>query len=209
MFLEALRLTSNPPRLVNISSAAVYGNPACLPIRETDPTVPISPYGVSKLAIERYVAVYSEIYGLRATSLRLFSVFGPRQRKQVVYDIFCRLRNNATRLEVLGDGSQARDFIYVLDVVQAMVLAAEKAPGLGEAYNVASGATHSIAELVAALCDVCGLTPEVVYTGHIRSGDAEKWEVDISRLLQVGFKPRVSLEIGLAAVRDWCDATIK
>jgi len=209
MLLEALRLTSNPPRLINISSAAVYGNPACLPIRETDRTVPISPYGVSKLATERYVAVYSEIYGLRATSLRLFSVYGPRQRKQVVYDLLGRLRNNSACLEVLGDGSQARDFIYVLDVVQAIVLAAEKAPGQGEAYNVASGTMYSIAELVAVLCDVCGLAPEVVYTGQIRSGDAEKWGVDISRLQQLGFKPQVSLETGLVAVRDWCYATIQ
>src|SRR5690606_14091871 len=101
--LEALRQAPRRPRLVNVSSAAVYGNPASLPIGEGDPTVPISPYGVSKLAAERYVAVFSQLYGLPASSVRLFSVYGPRQRKQVVYDLLCRLRQNPRCLEVLGD----------------------------------------------------------------------------------------------------------
>jgi UDP-glucose 4-epimerase len=84
--IEQLRILGDSgPRLVNTSTAGVYGNPAKLPIEEGDPTVPISPYGVSKLAAERYVSVYSDLYGIRANSLRLFSVFGPRQRKQVVY----------------------------------------------------------------------------------------------------------------------------
>ena len=208
MLLESLRHSPGGLRLVNVSSAAVYGNPTRLPIRESDPTVPISPYGVSKLAGERYVAVYSQIYGLRATSLRFFSVYGPRQCKQVVYDLLCKLRADPTRIEVLGDGSQARDFTYVLDVVQAMMLAATVAPGQGEVYNVASGTTHSIADLVTACCNMCGLSPEVVYTGQTRPGDAEKWAVDITRLKQLGFEPQTSLETGLAAIRDWYDATV-
>jgi UDP-glucose 4-epimerase len=203
--LEALRIASRRPRLVNVSSAAVYGNPTRLPITETDPTVPISPYGVSKLAGERYAEVYSRLYGLQATSVRLFSVYGPRQRKQVVFDLLARLREDATRLTVLGDGSQERDFVYVLDVVQAMMLAAEVAPGHGECYNVASGTTHSIRQLVATWCEVCSLAPEVVYTGHVRPGDAEKWAVDITSLGRLGFKPRTLLAEGLAAIRDWYD----
>jgi len=203
--LEALRHADRKPRLVNISSAAVYGNPARLPIAETDPTVPISPYGVSKLAGERYAEVYSRIYGLRTTSLRLFSVYGPRQRKQVVFDLLLRLRADPTRLVVLGDCSQVRDFVYVLDVVQAAMLAASVAPGQGECYNVASGTTHSIRQLVAAWCDVCGLTPEVVYTGQVRPGDAEKWSVDITSLERLGFKPMTNLTAGLVAIRDWYD----
>ena len=209
LLLEALRHAHHAPRLVNISSAAVYGNTARLPIRETDPTVPISPYGVSKLAGERYVDVYSQIYGIKATSLRLFSVYGPRQRKQVVYDLLCKLRANPKQLKILGDGSQARDFTYVLDVVQATLLAATVAPCRGEVYNVASGITYSISQLVTALCDVCGLTPEVSYTGRLRPGDAEKWVVDISCLRQLGFAAHTSLATGLAAIRDWYDATIQ
>lgn len=209
MLLEALRGIPDGPRLVNTSSAAVYGNPARLPIQESDPTIPISPYGVSKLAAERYVAVYSQIYGVRATSLRLFSAYGPRQRKQVMYDLLCKLRANPTRLEVLGDGSQARDFTYVDDVVQAMMLAATEAPCQGEVYNVASGKTYSIEEMVRILCSVCDLAPDVVYTGNTRLGDAEKWIVDITRLKQLGFEPQTSLETGLETIRGWYDATVQ
>lgn len=204
--LEALRAAPHPPRLVNTSSAAVYGNPATLPIKETDPTVPISPYGVSKLAAERYVAVYSQLYGIPATSLRLFSVFGPRQRKQVIYDLLCKLRADPHSLEVLGDGSQARDFVYATDVAQAMCLAAAVAPGRGEVYNVASGATHTIANVVDAWCRICKVTPSISYSGQVRPGDAEKWEVDISALKALGFAPQVSLEAGLEGIRDWYDS---
>lgn len=201
--LECLRQTSDAPSLVNVSSAAVYGNPVSLPIRETDPTVPIAPYGVSKLAAERYVAVYSQLYGIRGVSVRLFSIYGPRQRKQVVYDFFTKLRTSPERLEILGDGSQARDFTYVLDVVQALLLVARTAPSRGEVYNVASGTTQTISELVAACCRVSGLRPEIAYSGHVRPGDAEKWVVDISRLKELGFAPRTHLERGLAAVYEW------
>jgi UDP-glucose 4-epimerase len=206
--LEGLRRTPDAPCLINVSSAAVYGNPASLPIRETDATVPIAPYGVSKLAGERYVAVYGQLYGIRAASVRLFSVYGPRQRKQVVYDVFCKLRRTPERLEMLGDGSQARDFVDVLDVVQALMVVAKMGPCHGEVYNVASGTSRTIANLVEACCRVCGVSPEIVYTGHIRPGDAEKWEVDISRLKLLGFESTACLETRLAAIRDWFTASL-
>ena len=146
--LEVLRTAERRPRLVNTSSAAVYGDPQRLPIHESDPTVPISPYGVGKLSAERYVAVYSQLYGIAASSVRLFSVYGPRQRKQVVYDLIDRLARDPSRLDVIGDGTQERDFAYVEDVAAAMVLVSRQAPGAGEVFNVASGSTHSIAQLV-------------------------------------------------------------
>lgn len=205
ILLETLRHTENKPRLANVSSAAVYGNPQFLPIRETDSTVPISPYGVNKLAAERYASIYSQIFGIRATSLRLFSVYGHRQRKQVVYDMLERLWADPTRLEVLGDGSQTRDFTYVLDVIQFMVLVATSSSVNSEVYDVWSGITHSITELVNALCGVCGLALEVSYTSQVQLGDAQKRVVNISSVEQLGVKPQTTLEIGLTAIRDWYD----
>jgi UDP-glucose 4-epimerase len=203
MLLEAIRSCPKRPRLIYPSSAAVYGNPARLPIKETDPTVPISPYGVGKLAAERYVAVYSNIYGLQATSLRFFSIYGPRQRKQVIYDLLCKVILNPKRLEVLGDGSQTRDFTYVSDVVKAMFLVAAKAPFKGEVYNVASGKSISIAALVTILCNVCNLSPVISFSGNIRPGDPEEWVVDISNLKKLGFEAKTALEDGLKAVSEW------
>lgn len=203
MLLEGLRSIRNPPRLIYASSAAVYGNPISLPIKETDLTFPISPYGVSKLAAERYTAVYSQIYGIPATSLRLFSVYGPRQRKQVVYDLLVKVLNNPTHLEVLGDGTQERDFTYVGDLVDALLLVAEKAPGKGEVYNVASGRAYTIAELIDTICKVCEAAPEVRFTGSVRPGDPERWAVDISAIRALGFEPRTELVAGIRAIKSW------
>jgi UDP-glucose 4-epimerase len=201
--LELLRGAERPPRLVNTSSAAVYGDPQRLPIRESDPTVPISPYGVSKLSAERYVGVYSQLYGIPASSVRLFSVYGPRQRKQVVYDLVDRLARDPSRLEVIGDGTQERDFAYVDDVAAAMLLVAREAPGAGEVYNVASGGTHSIAQLVSHLCAAMEVQPRITYTGTVRPGDAERWSVDTSTLRVLGHRACTSLTQGLGATWDW------
>jgi UDP-glucose 4-epimerase len=203
LLLDAIRRAAKPPRLVNTSSAGVYGNPARLPVREEDPVIPISPYGAGKLAGDRYVEVFSRLYGIRANSLRLFSVYGPRQRKQVVFDILRKMKVDPRRIELVGDGTQTRDFVYVTDVAEAMVLAATVAPGRGEVYNVASGAMYSIADLVQAWMDVTGLCPEVAYTGKVRPGDAERWEVDLTALRALGYAAKVHLKDGLTAIREW------
>lgn len=203
--LEAMRKSASRARLVSLSSAAVYGEPARQPISEDDTTVPISPYGVSKLAGERYLAVYAQLYGLDAVSARQFSVYGPRQRKQVVYDLLRKLAANPRRLEVIGDGSATRDLSYVSDVVDALLLCATRAPGRGEAINVASGKSYSIRELVTAICQSRGLEPEVVYTGRDRPGDAVHWRVDVTRLAGLGYQARTSLEEGLRATVRWFD----
>jgi UDP-glucose 4-epimerase len=201
--LEALRPLPRRPVLVIASSAAVYGDPSRLPIREQDPTVPISPYGVSKLAAERYLAVYASLYGLPALSLRLFSVYGPRQKKQVVYDLMGRLRDDPSVLDVIGDGSQERDLSFVTDVAEAFLAAATRAPARGESLNVASGESLTIADLVSAICRAWEVAPSVRYTGRTRPGDAERWRVDVSALAALGHSPRVALDEGLRAVRDW------
>lgn len=204
--LEALRILPHPPRLVNTSSAAVYGNPTQMPIREDSPLAPISPYGVSKLTGERYAAVYAPLYGMRISSVRLFSVYGPRQQKQVVFDFIRKLREDPKHILVHGDGSQARDFVFVTDVVNALLIVAEHAPGHGEALNVASGVVHTIADLVAECSRALGVTPEIEYTGKVRPGDAERWQVDIKALKALGFAPQIDLRQGIEIIRDWYDA---
>jgi UDP-glucose 4-epimerase len=201
--LEVLRVAERRPRLVYTSSAAVYGDPQRLPIHESDPTVPISPYGVGKLAAERYVAVFSALYGITASSVRLFSVSGPRQRKQVVYDLIDRLAGDPSRLAVIGDGTQERDFAFVEDVAAAIVHVGTDAQGAGEVFNVASGTSHSIAQLVTAISAAMGLDPEIAYTGSIRPGDAERWTVDTTALTDIGFTSATSLTDGLRATWDW------
>ena len=201
--LETLRKTQWPGVLIYASSAAVYGNPVRIPIREDDPTIPISPYGVAKLAAERYVAVYSQLYGLSAASLRFFSLYGPRQRKQVVYDLIEKLIRSPSELSMYGDGTQVRDFNYVADAVRAMVLVAGRGPLQGEVYNVASGQECSIRELAETLCRILEVQPRFVFNGSVRLGDPDKWSVDISRLAALGYQPQVSLEKGLRRTVEW------
>ena len=131
--LEALRALEKPPLLVYASSGAIYGDPGSTPIAEDCRLAPISPYGVSKMAVEQYATVYSRQFGIPVVSLRLFSVYGPRQRKQVVYDLIRKCRTEPYRLDVSGDGSQERDFIHVTDLVRAILMISERCPGTGEA----------------------------------------------------------------------------
>jgi UDP-glucose 4-epimerase len=201
--LEALRKAKLDTTLIIGSSAAVYGNPCHIPISELDPTFPISPYGVSKLAIERYTAVYSQIYGLKAASLRLFSIYGPRQRKQIVYDFIHKVDTNPDEMEILGDGTQVRDLIYVKDVVQAVLLIWEHAPLEGEVYNVAAGVGLSTRQVAATVAHVMGVSPALRYTGNIRPGDAEKWVACIDKIIALGFWPRFSFEQGVRQTVEW------
>lgn len=204
--LECMRQNRLKAALVFTSSGAVHGNPASLPIRELDSTFPLSPYGVSKLAAERYLAVFCQLYNLRGASLRLFSAFGPRQTKQIVYDFLEKLRADCFRLFIYGDGSQTRDFNYVTNIVDALMLVVQKGELGGEVYNVASGRECSVRELAVMICAQLNLEPEFIFSGAIRPGDAERWAVSIDKLARMGYVPRVSLEQGLTKTIAWYQA---
>ncbi len=202
--IEKLRkMDDNRPKLVYASSAGVYGDPVKVPIQEDDQTVPLAPYGVSKLASERYISVYGKLYDLPACSMRFFSVYGPRQKKQIVYDFLCKLRDNKSNLEVIGDGTQQRDFVFVMDIVQALMLVAAVAPMNGEVYNVASGEYCSTAELAEMVCLAQKSDAEITFTGSIRPGDADKWRADISKLCALGYVPAMSIKDGVSKTAEW------
>ena len=201
--IEAIRKLRWPGRLVFSSSAAVYGNPLKLPVSESDPAYPISPYGVSKLAVERYISVYCQSYDIRACSLRTASVYGPRLHKQVVFDIFRKISLNPETINIYGDGSQTRDFIFVQDVARAAVAIANNAQLKGEVYNVASGRSYSIIQLIKMISRSLGKDPEIKSTGDLRIGDPVFWEFDIKKLENLGFKPKFSLDQGISITKEW------
>lgn len=201
--LEWCRTHSPATRVLLYSSAAVYGNPARLPADEDTRLDPISPYGVSNLASERYGAVYHRLYGMPVASLRCFAVYGPRQRKQVVYDVMRRMREGGGRLTVLGDGRQRRDFCFVDDVARATLAVARRAPFAGEAWNVGGTREVTIRQLVDMVGDALGLRAEPEFTGSIRPGDPEALVADCSRLRALGWRPEVGLEEGLRRTAAW------
>ena len=206
--LEAAR-AAGVRRVVSTSSSSVYGGAAVLPTPETAPLVPRSPYAVSKLAGEHYARVYWELHGLETVSLRLFNVFGPRQRPDSMYAAVIPLFIDALRKgeppEVHGDGKQSRDFTYIDDTVAAF-LAAGNAPGercAGKVYNIAGGREHSLLDLLDVLRDRLGSDVEARHIAS-RAGDVRHSRADASAAeADLGWKAAVSFEEGLARTVDW------
>lgn len=201
--LEALRKTSPKTSVVYTSSAVVFAGGDKTPIKEDDATHPTTPYGVSKLASERYLAVYARLYGLPTATLRLFSVYGPRLRKQIVYDFMRRLAENPSKLEIFGDGTETRDMSYVGDAVRGLMLVAEKANLKGEAYNFASGSHVTTRQLGEEVARAFGFTPEFALTGAAHSGDTKYWFADTTRLRSLGYAPNVDIATGITRTVDW------
>ncbi|MGI8807283.1 MAG: NAD-dependent epimerase/dehydratase family protein [Acidimicrobiales bacterium] len=201
--LRALRDTGSRAVLVNVSSAAVYGEGRPEPFREDDRTDPTSPYAVSKLAAEHYVSVFARLFGLRAVSARLFPVYGPGQRKQVVFDLIKKLHDNSEEIHVHGDGSEVRDLNHVANVVEGLRLIALHGNHTGDVYNVAGGEPISIGRLVELLCRAVGVSPRIVYSGQVGLGVARWWTADTSRVEELGYKPRMRLADGLDDTVAW------
>jgi len=197
--LECIRKADVDPVIIYASSAAVYGEPARVPIDEEHPLGPVSPYGISKLVGEEYVRLYNRMYGLRSVSLRFFNVYGPRQRRNVVYDFCRKLSRDATELEVLGTGEQVRDFVYVSDAVRAAVKAAQSPEAIGKAINVASGQPLRIIDLARKVMQLMALgSVRIRCSGYSWKGDVSILHANISaaeRLLD--WKPSVPLSSGL------------
>jgi UDP-glucose 4-epimerase len=194
------------PIVVYTSSAAVYGNPKYLPIDEEHPTNPISPYGISKLAGEKYCLAYHQTYGVKSIIFRIFNAYGPRQTRYVILDIFKKLRENHFELKVLGTGEQVRDFIFVSDVVDALILATQNTAYVGEVFNLASGIPISIKELIEKILEVLELKgkTKVYFTGQSWKGDIVKLIADVTKLKKkLQFEPKYNLNEGLIKFKDW------
>ncbi|MHB8510924.1 MAG: NAD-dependent epimerase/dehydratase family protein [Actinomycetota bacterium] len=201
--LDAARRCSPSSKIIYTSSAAIYGDPATLPIHEGLPPAPVSPYGLHKYAAEQEARLFAELYGMRTASARLFSVYGPRQRKQVIFDLIRKTIASPDCIEAFGDGTQVRDFIFVTDVVSALLCISENGPMNGEVYNVASGSEVTTAQLVDLVAAALGLHPRVAWSGSVRPGDPHRWIASIERLRSIGFEPATSLAEGVARTVEW------
>lgn len=197
--LEVARRES--AKVIFASSAAIYGQPNDVPIGESDPKQPTSPYGLSKLTADQYIRLYADLYDLEAISLRYFNVYGPRQTGgdySGVISIFLQQAQNGEPLTVHGDGEQTRDFVHVRDVVQANLLAA-KYGTKGDVYNVGTGESVSIRELAEIVRSVAG-SRKSNRIKHIdaRDGDIDRSQADITSIVsELGFEPNIQLKDGL------------
>jgi UDP-glucose 4-epimerase len=206
--LEASR-QAGARRVVWTSSSSVYGGVAPTPTPESAPVMPRSPYAVSKLAGEHYARVYWELHGLETVSMRLFNVFGPRQRPDSQYaaviPIFIDALRAGTPPQIHGDGRQSRDFTFIDDVVAAL-LAAARAPAAscaGRVYNAAGGAEHTLLDLLAALEGILGVRVPPVHI-ESRAGDVRRSRADCAATrADLGWSPGVPFEEGLDRTVAW------
>ena len=189
---------------VHASSSSVYGPDGGGPVDEDAPRKPASPYGLSKLAAEEAVGLYAREKGLRATVLRYFTVYGPRQRPEMAISRFIERVSRGETVEVFGDGAQVREMTYVSDVVEATVAPLEVEGSVcARAYNVGGGWGATVAELVALVGEALGEEPEVRY-GPPVPGDVRSTSADLSRARrELGYAPRVSLEEGVREQARW------
>jgi UDP-glucose 4-epimerase len=191
-------------KVVCASSCALYGDSPVLPKKEDMLPEPQSPYAVTKVAGEHNCQVFSSVYGLPTVCLRYFNVYGPRQDPHSDYAaVVPRFITKALQnqpLIIFGDGAQTRDFVFIKDVVQANILAAQsKAQGI---YNVGSGENISVNMLAAAIRDIAGRKLEIVHQ-PARQGEVRHSQADISKASAIGFKPKYNLNAGLAETIRW------
>jgi UDP-glucose 4-epimerase len=194
-------------RVVYAASSSAYGDSVRLPKHEDDPTRPLSPYAVAKLAGEQYCAAFTGVYGLETVRLRYFNIFGPRQSPDSAYaaviPLFIEALTSGRSPRIHGDGEQSRDFTYVADAVQANLKAAV-APGVaGKVFNVACGRRSTLNQLVAHLNALLGTDIPATHS-EPRPGDVRHSQADIARArAELDYRPTTDLVTGLQHCLDW------
>lgn len=192
--------------LVQASTSSVYGAEATG--SEDAPTLPVSPYGVTKLAAEHLLRAHSETYDLPLTILRYFSIYGPRQRPDMAYRIFCERLLRGEPIVVYGDGGQSRSNTYVSDCV-AGTIAALHGPADGTIFNIGGGRELKLLDAVALIASELDVEP-VIEHREARRGDQRRTMADISRAAErLGWEPQVEPEDGLRAEVAWVRAQLE
>lgn len=200
--VQALKKNSPACKFLNISSAAVYGNPASTPVTENTTIQPVSPYGWHKYYSELICVEYFNLYSIKTASIRPFSVYGPRQTKLLFWDLYTRSKKGDF-VELFGTGKETRDFIYITDLITAIEIILNKAPMNGETYNLASGIESSIKEVSALFGKIIGYTGKIGFNNVLKSGDPLKWKANIELIESLGFKPTIDIGSGLTLYAKW------
>jgi UDP-glucose 4-epimerase len=204
--LEGARLGGTRKVVFASSGGTIYGEPAPadLPVKESHPQQPLSPYGVAKRVVTDYLHVYRELHSIEFTSLAMANIYGPRQDphgEAGVVAIFAGLLLEGKPCTVFGDGKQTRDFVYVDDAVDAFVRAADRGSGL--LCNVGTGVETSVNELYEAMAGAAGVTAPPVHA-PARAGELARSALDPGRAaLHLGWEPWTDLPTGVAEVLRW------
>jgi UDP-glucose 4-epimerase len=203
VLLEAAKDAKHLQRLVFASTSSVYGDAETLPTHEEIIPLPVSPYGITKLAAERLCGLYHKNFGVPCVSLRYFTVYGPRQRPDMAFHKFFKAVLRDEAIAIYGDGLQTRDFTYVSDIVAANLAAATTPTAVGEIFNIGGGSRVVLAEVLEMMAEIIG---KRIIRNHIEQsmGDARHTAADVSKARQIlGYQPQVPLREGLSREWEW------
>lgn len=207
--VEAMRATGTK-RLVFASSSLVYGNSTHAPFREDAFALePISAYAASKRSAELLLSSVARLFGLRVAALRLFTVFGPRQRPDLAIHTFARRMMAGDPLVLFGDGTQARDYTYCDDIVSGIIAATDwtETAGVGvELFNLGGSQPIPLTRMVSVLAEALGVSPSLEWR-PMQPGDVEQTYADLAKSSAIlGYQPQVAFGTGIARFADWYQA---
>lgn len=200
--LDAIRIHQPNCKYVHISSAAVYGNPISLPIKETDALQPISPYGYHKMMSEIICKEYAHLFNIPVAIVRPFSIYGNGLRKQLIWDICSKLVQNKD-ITLFGTGQETRDFIHISDFLQLIDILIRKSKFSCEIYNAASGIETSINEVAQIFEDHYSTTKKISFNNEVKKGDPINWRADIVEINKMGFTPRAVFKNSIIEYINW------
>ena len=201
--LEASSGMTGLKKFVYASSSSVYGDAKSYPTRESDLPMPMSPYGVTKLAAEHLCSLYAKNYQVPTVALRYFTVYGPGQRPDMAFHKFLKATFEGAAVDVYGDGEQIRDFTFVDDVVAANIAVSQSEKTNGQVYNVCGGGSITVNETLSIIGDCVGNAVRVnrmpPVPGDVRQtgGSADKLFAD------TGWRPRVEVAEGIKRETEW------
>jgi dTDP-glucose 4,6-dehydratase/UDP-glucose 4-epimerase len=202
--LEVIRTSDNRSiKFINLSSAAVYGNPQQLPISESNQCNPISPYGYHKKMAEKLLIEYSQCFGLNSLSLRIFSAYGVGQRKMLLWDLHQKILNSNGEITLFGTGNESRDFIHTEDIYRQLILAIENSKFDGEAVNVGNGKEVYTKDIVEIYKKYYPKSFSYQFNGENRPGDPLNWCADISIMRNWGYRNEIEIEQGIENYINW------
>lgn len=204
--LDAIKTYNANCKFINLSSAAVYGNPTSLPIKADTELRPVSPYGIHKQMSEQICYEYFKFFNIKTCSLRIFSAFGEGLKKQLFWDLYQKTKAEKD-IVLFGTGSESRDFIYIQDLLQAIYLVAENAKFEGEALNIANGKEVYIKDCVEIFYSFFDKEINYKFSGEGRKGDPNNWVADIKTLKSLGYKQNYDLKEGLYNFFKWVKLT--
>ena len=191
------------PKVVLASSSSVYGTDTEVPFTEDALlSSPVSPYAASKIATEALAHVWHDLYGMDMAVLRFFTVYGPRQRPDLAIHKFARLMSDGRPIPVFGDGSTARDYTHIDDIVDGIMGAMTRELGY-EVINLGGSQTTTLSRLIELLQESLGV-PAIIDRQDARPGDVPRTWANVSKAKELlGFEPTISIEKGIPTFVDW------